>query len=345
MQFSSTQLPIWRVACCRFAVQCGVLSLIAWAALFEATLRPASATGLSAIAAPPITAISPTAIEQSAKKSASRSVTRSANLDTDWNSNQTSVRTNATAIAAGNDSALGKMADASVVYLGETHNSKADHAAQLEIIEALSAQNDIAIALEMFQRPFQPVLDAYLAGEITEAELVAQSEYETRWGFDWEFYAPIVRYAQNNQIPLIALNTPSEITRQVASEGLESLNGQDFQFVPSIDEIDLSNQAYRELLQTVFSAHGAHGNSDGFENFFAAQVLWDETMADGVARQLSAEPDRQIVAIVGEGHVGYGHGIPDRVRRRLPSVEQVSVQFLEANEQSEPDFADLSWQL
>ena len=247
------------------------------------------------------------------------------------------------ASAADNAGALEMMTGASVVYLGETHNDAADHAAQLEIVQALDARNEVAIALEMFQRPFQPVLDEYVAGEITEEELIARSEYETRWGFDWEFYAPILRYAKDNQIPLVALNTPTEITRQVASEGLESLDGQDFQYVPAVDEIDLSDEDYRALLESVFSAHGGHGNSDGFENFFAAQVLWDETMAEGVARQLEAEPDRQVVVIAGEGHVGYGYGIPNRVARRLPEVEQVSVQFIGADEMRDPAFSDLAW--
>ena len=247
------------------------------------------------------------------------------------------------ASAADNAGALEMMTGASVVYLGETHNDAADHAAQLEIVQALDARNEVAIALEMFQRPFQPVLDEYVAGEITEEELIARSEYETRWGFDWEFYAPILRYAKDNQIPLVALNTPTEITRQVASEGLESLDGQDFQYVPAVDEIDLSDEDYRASLQSIFSAHGGHGSSDGFENFFAAQVLWDETMAEGVARQLEAEPDRQVVVIAGEGHVGYGYGIPNRVARRLPEVEQVSVQFIGADEMHDPAFSDLAW--
>lgn len=240
---------------------------------------------------------------------------------------------------------LAALADRDVVYLGETHDSAADHQAQLEIVQDLGEQGDIAIALEMFQRPFQPVLDAYLAGELSEDELIAQSEYETRWGFDWEFYAPILRYAKANQIPLIALNTPAEITRQVAREGLASLNGEDFRFIPPVAEIDLSNASYRALIQAVFDAHGGHGNSDGFENFFAAQVLWDETMAEGVVRQLEAEPDRQVIVLVGEAHVGYGYGIPDRVRRRLPAVKQASVAFVGANETVEPEFTDLFWRL
>ena len=129
---------------------------------------------------------------------------------------------------------LDTLKQATVIYLGETHTDMADHVAQLEIItEMHQTRGDIAIGLEMFQRPFQPVLDQYIAGEITEAELIAQSEYETRWGYDWELYAPIFRYAQAEQIPLIALNTPTEITRKVARQGLASLSGDDL-------EIDLN---------------------------------------------------------------------------------------------------------
>ena len=259
--------------------------------------------------------------------------------------NQTTVASAIISGASAQEAALADMADLDVVYLGETHDSAADHQAQLEIVRVLNEQGEVAIALEMFQRPFQSVLDAYLADELSEDELIAQSEYETRWGFDWEFYAPILRYAKTYQIPLVALNTPAEITRQVAREGLASLDGEDFQFIPPIDEIDLSDESYRALMQEVFGAHGGHGNSDGLENFFAAQVLWDETMAEGVVRQLEAEPDRQVIVLAGEGHIGYGYGIPNRVRRRLPGIDQASLSFIDADETVEPDFTDLFWKL
>ncbi|MEO0867237.1 MAG: ChaN family lipoprotein, partial [Cyanobacteria bacterium J06642_11] len=122
----------------------------------------------------------------------------------------------ATNKAASHANILDELIKADVIYLGETHNDPEDHAAQLEIITAMhESRGDIAIGLEMFQRPFQAVLDQYIAGDLTEAELIEQSEYETRWGFDWELYAPIIRYAQSNQIPLLALNTPREITKKV----------------------------------------------------------------------------------------------------------------------------------
>jgi uncharacterized iron-regulated protein len=215
---------------------------------------------------------------------------------------------------------LAQLAQADVVYLGENHDSVAEHQAQLEIITALYQKNSqIALALEMFQRSFQPVLDRYLAGEISETQLREQTEYDQRWGFDWEYYAPILRFAKAHNLPIIALNTPTEITRKVASEGLESLSGEDFRYIPPVAEIDLNNQAYRQMLQNTYSnhAHNGHGNSDGFDNFFAAQVLWDETMADAIARFYQANPDYQIIVLAGQGHIINGYGIPDRVKRRI----------------------------
>ena len=245
--------------------------------------------------------------------------------------------------AANNSEVLSAIASTQVVYLGETHNSEGDHAAQLSIIETLSAQNEIAIGLEMFQRPFQPALDSYLAGDITEAELIEQSEYETRCGYDWEFYAPIVRYAKENQIPLLALNTPAEVTRQVAIEGLKSLSGDALSYIPPVEEVDTTDEAYRESVSEVFSAHGGAGHSLSFENFFAAQVLWDETMAERVVMQLEAEPERQVIVLAGEGHIAYDYGIPNRVERRIPDIEQASVRLTPAEQPTEADFSDYVW--
>ncbi len=239
---------------------------------------------------------------------------------------------------------LVELAQADVIYLGETHTDEADHRAQLEIIMAMhGARGDIAIGLEMFQRPFQAVLDQYIAGELTEAELVEQSEYETRWGFDWELYAPIMRYAQANQIPLIALNTPREITKKVARQGLSSLEGEDFQHIPPLEDIDTSDENYQAMVAQVFGHHGGHGSSGpSFENFFAAQVLWDETMAAGVADYVTAAPGTQVIVLAGEGHIVFDFGIPSRVERRL-GEDLVAHSVLLNPTATSPELADFFW--
>ncbi|OKH37056.1 hypothetical protein NIES2119_14645 [[Phormidium ambiguum] IAM M-71] len=215
---------------------------------------------------------------------------------------------------------LQNLTKANVVYLGETHTSEADHKAQLEIIQKVYAKKSkIAIAMEMFQRPYQKAIDLYLAGKITEEELLTQTEYQQRWGFPWEYYAPILRFAKENRIPVLALNTPTEITRKVSSQGLESLTAEDKKYIPPISEIRTDNAGYRQMLSEIFNQHqkDGHGSSTGFERFFSAQVLWDETMAESIAEFVKANPNHTVIVLAGQGHLVYGYGIPSRVARRL----------------------------
>lgn len=233
---------------------------------------------------------------------------------------------------------LPDLASAKVIYLGETHNNLEDHQAQLRMIQGLYEQNPkIAIAMEMFQRPYQISLDRFIKGEISEAELIEQTEYNQRWGFPWENYANVLRFAQRNKLPVLALNTPTEITRKVAREGLESLTKAEQKLIPNSAEIDLNPPEYREMLLNIYQQHhhGGKSNSADFERFFLAQVLWDETMADAIATFIKNNPDYQVIVLAGEGHIIYNYGIPSRVQRRLQNLNliQRSVIFQSKDEE------------
>lgn len=250
-----------------------------------------------------------------------------------------------------NQEILQQLVKARIVYLGETHDSIEDHQAQLVIIQEMQRQNrKIAIALEMFQRPFQGVLDQYLAGKITEEQLIEQTEYNQRWRFPWEYYAPIVRFAALNKLRILALNTPSEVTRKVATEGLESLTAEERKHIPPLSEIRTDNAEYRQMLLEVYQQHqkAAQGNSKAFERFLQAQVLWDETMAEKIAQFVKANPDYQVVVLAGQGHIVYGYGIPSRVERRLGvgKVKMRSVLFnftTDSPSSADKPIADYIW--
>lgn len=220
-----------------------------------------------------------------------------------------------------------------VVYLGETHDSPEDHQAQLRIIQALVDSNDrVAIALEMFQRPYQSILDDYLAGKITEAQLRQQTEYDQRWSYPWEYYAPILRFAKQRQLRLIALNTPTEVTRQVAKVGLDNLTPAERRWIPPLAEIRTDNLPYRQRVQQVYEdIHQGQSVSSNFEHFFQAQVLWDETMAEAIAQFLQANPKHQVVVLAGQAHIIYGDGIPDRVARRMANTRNFEQRSLLLN--------------
>jgi uncharacterized iron-regulated protein len=239
---------------------------------------------------------------------------------------------------------LQSLRSANITYLGETHDSTTDHQDQLTILQNLRQKGPkLAIGLEMFQKPFQGALDRYLAGQISETELQAQSEYQKRWGFPWENYAPLLRLAKEQRIPVIALNTPTEITRKVAKQGLASLQGDDLKYIPPLAEIDRSNTAYRDRIFASYRQHQlqATTNSKSFDRFYEAQILWDETMAAAAATFYRQNPQSRLVIIAGQAHISYGHGIPSRLRRRLSDLKTVQKSvILSSDETWDPAIAD-----
>jgi uncharacterized iron-regulated protein len=237
---------------------------------------------------------------------------------------------------------------ANVIYLGEIHDRVTDRQQQLAIIQALfNYQPRVAIAMEMFQRPVQPILDRYLAGKITETELRQQTEFDRRWGYSWDDLVPILRFAKTNRLQLIALNTPTEITRKVSKQGIESLTGADLQYIPPIDQIDRSNTKYRDTILASYQQHLGQVSiaSKSFDRFYTAQLLWDETMAERIANFVKQQPDVRVIVLAGRAHVLYNYGIPDRVRRRMgeSKFSQKTVLLSDEGDKQPPQPADFIW--
>lgn len=215
-----------------------------------------------------------------------------------------------------------------VVFVGEGHDRYEHHLNQLDIIRNLhQGKPDLAIGMEFFQWPFQSVLDRYIAGEIDERTFLRETEYYKRWRYDYRLYRPILQYARENRIPVIALNVPSELTRKVAEGGFESLTPEERATLPA--EIDRSDTTYRERLRKIFELH-APSDERSFENFVSAQLLWDEGMAETAASWLRANPGRSMVILAGSGHVMYGSGIPNRLQRRVPDKHFIVLNGVEA---------------
>jgi uncharacterized iron-regulated protein len=215
----------------------------------------------------------------------------------------------------GLDSILPDLTNSRIIYVGEAHDDYAHHLKQLEIIRKLYALHpNMAIGMEQFQAPYQPVLDDFIAGRLSEKEMLRKTEWYRRWRFDYRLYRPILTFARDRGIPVVALNVPKEITDRVARQGMEGLTQEQRAAVPQ--EIDRSDQTYHARLMQVFSAH-PHAGEQQFERFLQVQLLWDEGMAQRVAGHLQQHPDRKMVVLAGSGHLEYGSGIPNRVARRL----------------------------
>lgn len=223
-----------------------------------------------------------------------------------------------------------------VIYVGEKHDRYGEHIVQLDVIRTLASEGrKLAVGMEMFQRPFQAAIDDYLSGAIDEKTFLAQTEYFERWSFNYRLYRSIVEFCKEQGLPLVALNLSSEIPRKVAREGLGSLTDAEREQIPQ--DLDTSNTSYRARLKEVFEQH-PESDVENFENFYNAQILWDETMAETVHAFLRTHPDYQMVVLAGSGHLAYGDGIPDRVRKR-GGYEQAII-FNVSGEELTPELAD-----
>lgn len=233
---------------------------------------------------------------------------------------------------------LARLAAARVVYVGEAHGDAASHALQLAVLRAQHAQQpSLAIGLEMVQRPYQAALDAYVAGRGDEVELLAGTEWAERWGFDFALYRGLFKFARSRHLPIRALNARAELTRRIGREGLAALSDAERAELP---ETDASDAAHRAMVMAMLGDHP--GLDDAMrDRFYAAQLVWDETMAEEVARTLSAPgAPRQMIVFAGLAHIRGGLGIPKRAARRgaAPFVTVLPAAVCES-----PGDADLRW--
>lgn len=224
-----------------------------------------------------------------------------------------------------------KIMDSRVIYIGEQHDQFSHHINQLMVIKRLhEAGYNVAVGMEMFQVPYQKILDDYLAGRVDEYTFLKQSDYFSNWRFDYNLYKPIIDYVKTAKIPLIALNLDKGITGKVARKGIQSLTAEEMQLLPS--EMDFSNDSYRDDLYKVFLVHQKHQGSKNFEYFLQTQALWDETMAQSADKFLAQHPETKLIVLAGNGHVMYRYGIPNRVYRRNGEPFIVIVQDEKLNE-------------
>lgn len=202
------------------------------------------------------------------------------------------------------------------VYVGESHDHPEHHAFQAQVIEALAKRGrNVVVGFEMFTRPVQDALNPWTLGWWSVEEFIERSEWKTQWGFPFEIYQPIFEVTKQRRIPMVALNVPRDWVRAVGREGYGALTAEQKSELPS--DLDLGNSNHRTVFNALMGGHPPTG--PGGENIYAAQVLWDEGMADTALKYLAAlppSPRTVMVVIAGSGHVMYGQGINWRIAKR-----------------------------
>ncbi|MCC6897659.1 MAG: ChaN family lipoprotein [Polyangiaceae bacterium] len=230
-----------------------------------------------------------------------------------------------------------ELSRADLICVGEEHGHARSHFAQWAVLGALVERSamsgrSLALGLEMLPRSEQRALDRYLGFELEEDDFMREARWSWQWGWDFAFYRPQLELARHKGVPVLALNASRELTRSVARLGIEGLAREQQKQLP---ELDLADADHRAWFDGTMKGH-PHGKAD---QLYAAQVVWDETMAESATRWLGGKlPGRQLVVLAGTGHCR-GDAIPKRVRRRAPArVVSVRVAGTDAAKVGEWDF-------
>jgi len=74
------------------------------------------------------------------------------------------------------------------------------------------------------------------------------------------------------------------------------------------------------------------------EKQFAAQVTWDETMADSIVKYLDENPDKQVIHVAGKFHTEQGLGTATSILRRNADLNVVVITPVESLSDSSEDY-------
>jgi uncharacterized iron-regulated protein len=208
-----------------------------------------------------------------------------------------------------------------VLLLGEIHTSADDHDWQLQMLESLwrGGRRRLSLGLEMIPAARQPVLDRFNAGQLSEEELLRQVDWAAVWGHDPDLYAPLLRWARLRGVPLLALNAEPRLVQRVRQEGLAAIPAAERE---GIGSPAAASPAYRQRVEAHWRGHRALGvpaTADPAaavdrQRFIESQLLRDRAMAERLAAAHRRDPQRLQVALIGEGHLEGGDGVPRQLQ-------------------------------
>lgn len=127
-----------------------------------------------------------------------------------------------------------------VVFFDEYHDQEIIHKAEFSFFKEMYKQNDnMILSMEMFEKDVQPVMNRYLDGEINEEIFVNNSRPWENYQTD---YKPLVDFAKENNIYVLASNIPRRIANQYTKVGdLDLIENTDKIYLPKKHLVEYEN--------------------------------------------------------------------------------------------------------
>ncbi|MDG0816155.1 ChaN family lipoprotein [Bdellovibrio svalbardensis] len=213
------------------------------------------------------------------------------------------------------EAAVDSVSPGSIVVIGENHGLQVHQTQQVSIMQALRNKGlTVSVGMEFFTYTQQDLLNQYRSGQLSEADFLKNIQ----WGSpSYDFYRSQALFPRLEEgAATVALNAPRSLTGKVSKQGLAALTDQEKALLPP--QFSLGNDLYKKRFLDYMGAHLP--SVEAGERYFAAQSIWDDTMAWQAAEFMKTHPEQVLVIVVGEFHVKYGGGLPDRIHARIPGA-------------------------
>ncbi|HRX76943.1 MAG TPA: ChaN family lipoprotein, partial [Candidatus Cloacimonadota bacterium] len=208
-----------------------------------------------------------------------------------------------------------------VIFFGEEHGVAEIHALQRELLPYLQdSKRKLILSFEMWERDTQDVMDQFLAGQITEDEFIELSRV---WPGYEQDYRPLIMYAKEHQLPVVAANVPTNYSGQVTRNSwdfIADLPESERRLIAS--EFSAPQDAYYDaFMQTMQTIGGHHIDPQSLEYYYQAQCLKDDTMAESIYIALDYYKKARILHFNGAFHSQGFLGTVSRLQQRLPKLK------------------------
>ena len=211
--------------------------------------------------------------------------------------------------------------EADIVLFGENHNNSIVHWMELQVIKAMYEQSpNLTVSLEMLEADDQLIVNEYLAGNYDNKMFDDEAKLWKNYKTD---YMPLVEFAKENSLSVVASNIPRRYARMVYKKGIESLdslsNEAKSYIAPLPFEIDLTLPGYKNMIETM----GSHAPKESIENMAKAQAAKDATMAHFIMKAFTGS--NQIIHYVGAYHSNNFDGINNYLKDANPNIKIITL--------------------
>jgi uncharacterized iron-regulated protein len=205
------------------------------------------------------------------------------------------------------------------VLLGEVHDNPDVHRLRLEWLRKLSAVRRFALAMEQLDAALQPQIDEARSDlpARRDARALARAGGFSFEGWQWELYEPVIEFALEAELPLVAANLSArEAMAAARAEGGEAAGSPRPSDWQPVDEAALS--------KAIRDGHCGLLPEPAVGSMVSAQLARDRAMARAMT-EAHRRYGLPVVLLAGNGHVRADIGVPRHLSGLEPGARILSI--------------------